>query len=249
MKKIIILILISLTLSANTMKMDYVGELSFFGKIAAAKVIYDNDGEKYSIKIVGNGVGIVGKLTNNKQYILQSSGLVKDGMLVPLKYINSEYGKGFEKIKTYTFDYTKNKTYVSEHQKEKIEISNFDIIHVRYNISYKDVITSKKEILNSIYQDDMISLFFNKKHNLLEMNNNETKYLNALGSKDTQDGIVVKHVKNENNKTIFSVSVEKDYLSGGSKDATFILDDDNILYESRIDGILFFGNARIRRVK
>jgi len=249
MKKIIILILISLTLSANTLKMDYVGELSFFGKIADAKVIYDNDGEKYSIKIVGSGVGIVGKLTNNKRYLLESSGLVKDGVLVPQKYINSEYAKGFEKVKTYTFDYAKNKTYVNEYKKEQIKISDFDIIHVRYNISYKDVITKKREVLDDIYQDDMISMFFNKKHNFLEMKDNETRRLNALGSKDTQEGVIIKHIKNENNKTIFSVAVEKDYLSGGSKDATFILDEDNILYETRIDGILFFGNARVRRVK
>jgi hypothetical protein len=134
----------SLTLSASTMKMDYVGELSLFGKIADAKVVYDNDGEKYSIKITASGSGIVGKLTNNKQYILQSVGLVKDGVLIPQKYVNSEYGKDFKKIKTYTIDYANNKTLVSEYKKERIEESEFDIIHVRYNVSYKDVETKKK---------------------------------------------------------------------------------------------------------
>jgi hypothetical protein len=73
--------------------------------------------------------------------------------------------------------------------------------------------------------------------------------MNALGSDDTQEGVIVKHIKQEGDKSVFSVTVEKDYLSGGSKDATFILDDENILYETRIDGILFFGNARVRRVK
>ncbi|MFT5835459.1 MAG: hypothetical protein ACI9RG_000348 [Sulfurimonas sp.] len=61
--------------------------------------------------------------------------------------------------------------------------------------------------------------------------------------------LVVKHIRQEDDKYIFSVRVKKDYLSGGSKDATFILDSENILYETRIDGILFFGNASVRRVK
>ena len=239
----------SLTLSASTMKMDYVGELSLFGKIADAKVIYDNDGEKYSIKITASGSGIVGKLTNNKQYILQSVGLVKDGVLIPQKYINSEYGKDFKKVKTYTIDYANNKTLVNEYKKERIEESEFDLIHVRYNISYKDVESKSEKVLDTIYHDDMISMFFNKKNNLLTMKKNETKRMNALGSDDTQEGVIVKHIRQENDKSVFSVTVEKDYLSGGSKDATFILDSENILYETRIDGILFFGNARVRRVK
>ena len=249
MKQVLILIIMSLTLSASTMKMDYVGELSLFGKIADAKVIYDNDGQKYSIKITASGSGIVGKLTNNKQYVLQSVGLVKDGVLIPQKYINSEYGKDFKKIKTYTIDYANNKTLVSEYKKERIEESEFDLIHVRYNVSYKDVETKKEKVLDTIYRDDMISMFFNKKHKLLAMKKNETKRMSALGSDDTQEGVVVKHIKQEGDKSVFSVTVEKDYLSGGSKDATFILDDENILYETRIDGILFFGNARVRRVK
>ncbi|WP_373035199.1 DUF3108 domain-containing protein [Sulfurimonas sp.] len=249
MKKFIILIIISLTLSAGTMKMDYVGELSLFGKIADAKVVYYNDGEKYSIKITASGSGIVGKLTNNKQYVLESVGLVKDGMLIPQKYINAEYGKDFKKIKTYTIDYDAKKTRVDEYKKEKVEVSELDIIHMRYDVSYKDVETKKEEVLDAIYEDDMISMFFNKKNNLLAMKKDETKRMSALGSEDTQEGVIVKHIKHEDEKSVFSVTVEKDYLSGGSRDATFILDDDNILCETKIEGILFFGDAKVRRVK
>lgn len=249
MKQLIILVIISLGLSATTMKMDYVGELSLFGEVASAEVVYDNDGKSYSIKITATGSGIVAKLTNNKRYVLQSIGLVEDGVLIPQKYIKSEYGKDFKKIKTYTIDYKNSKTFVSEYKKERIEESTFDIIHVRYNITHKDVETKKEEVLDTIYKDDMISMFFNKNNNFLSMKDNETKRITALGSKDTQAGVVVQHIKHEDDRAIFSVKVEKDYLSGGSKYATFILDDENILYESRIDGILFFGNARVRRVK
>ena len=249
MKHLIILMIISLSLSAGTMKMDYVGELSLFGKVANAEVVYDNDGEKYHIRIVASGSGIIAKLTNNKQYVLESVGLVKDGVLIPQKHIRSEYAQDYKKVKTYTIDHKNNKTIVSEYKKERVEESTFDIIHVRYDITYKDVVTEKKEVLVTIYKDDLISMFFNKNNNLLAMKDNEIKHMNALGSKDTQEGIVVKHIKHEDDKSLFSVNIEKDYLSGGSKDATFVLDKENILYESRIDGILFFGNAIVRRVR
>ena len=241
--------IISLSLSASTMKMDYVGELSLFGEVANAEVVYDNDGEKYHIKITASGSGIIAKLTNDKQYILESIGLVEDGVLVPQKHIRSEYAKDYKKIKTYTIDRENNKTTISEYKKERVEESTFDIIHVRYDVTYKDVETKKEEVLDTIYKDDLISMFFNKNNNFLAMKDNETKYMSALGSKDTQEGIVVKHIKHEDDKSIFSVNIEKDYLSGGSKDATFVLDKENILYESRIDGILFFGNAIVRRVR
>ncbi|EHP30090.1 hypothetical protein SMGD1_1566 [Sulfurimonas gotlandica GD1] len=229
--------------------MDYVGELSLFGKIADAEITYANNGQEYNITIIGTGSGIVGALTNHKKYVMQSIGQVKDGVLIPQKYINSEYAQDFKKIKTYTFDYAKNKTYVSEYKKERVETSTFNLIRVCYDTSYEDVETNKKEVLDTIFGDDMISMFFNKKNNLLSMKKNELKRMTALGSKDTQEGVIVKHIKHEEDKYIYTVSVEKDYLSGGSNDATFILDADNILQESRIDGILFFGNARVRRVK
>ncbi|EQB39584.1 hypothetical protein M947_06215 [Sulfurimonas hongkongensis] len=249
MKQLIILVIISLALNANTMKMDYIGELSLFGKVASAKVIYDNDGKEYSIKITASGSGILGRLTNDKQYVLQSIGVVEDGVLIPQKYIKSEFTQDFKKVKTYTIDYENGKTFINEYKKERVEESTFDIISVKYNVTHKDVETTKEEVLDTIYKDDMISMFFNKSNNLLAMKDNEVKRMTALGSEDTQEGVVVKHIKHEGDKSIFSVTVEKDYLSGGSKDAIFTLDDENILYESRIDGILFFGNAVVRRVK
>ena len=49
-------------------------------------------------------------------------------------------------------------------------------------------------------------------------------------------------------KYIYSIHIKKEYLNNGSEEAKFILDSNNILYETSLNGILFFGNAVIKRV-
>ncbi|MBU0719848.1 DUF3108 domain-containing protein [bacterium] len=228
--------------------MDYVGEFSVFGKIANAKLLYDNDGKNYKITISGAGDGIVGKLTNHKSYTFTSIGRVENGILIPSKYINTEIGKDFNKTKTYIFDYANKQTIVHEYKKEKKEFSKFNIISMGFDKTYRDVETNKKDILDSLFKDDMVSVFFNKRHGLLSMHKGDVKLIYALGSEDTQEGIMVKKLDTKDNKSIFSVMVKKDYIQGGSDDATFTLDKNNILYETRVDGIMFFGDAKVTRV-
>ena len=79
------------------------------------------------------------------------------------------------------------------------------------------------------------------------MKKGDTKLIKAAGSKDTQKGVVVKMLEHKNNKTTFSVSIKKDYLENGSEDLFIILDNDNILYETKIEGVLFFGDAKVKR--
>ena len=93
----------------------------------------------------------------------------------------------------------------------------------------------------------MVSIMFNKRNNLLYMKQGETKLVEAVGSDDTQDGVIVRFLEKKDDKYVYSVTVKKDYLEGGSKDVKFILDENNILFETKVEGIVFFGNARIIR--
>ena len=84
MKFFIYLIFLA-NLSASTVNLNYVGELSLFGKVADATIYYFNDGKNYHIKVTGTGSGIIAKLTNNKQYVYESIGRVNNLELIPLK--------------------------------------------------------------------------------------------------------------------------------------------------------------------
>ena len=245
--KSIYLLFISLSLSASSINMDYVGELSIFGKVAVASIVYSNDGKKYHIKVVGHGTGIVGYLTQNKKYIYESIGIVKNKQLVPMKYIAHETRVDLNKTKVYVFDYEHNKTIITKHVEEKRAEPIYNVFSSEGKINSKFINEKSTEILDKVYNNDMVSVLFNKKINLLNMKIGEPKLVHAAGSKDTQEGIIVHLVSIVDGKYRYSVILKKDYLESGSAKVTFILDSDNILYEAKVDGILFFGNATVKR--
>ena len=242
------LLFLFLNLSASTINMKYIGELSLFGKVGDATMSYSNDGKNYHIKVKGGGSGIVASLTKNKRYLYESIGKVENGVLIPSKYIGTELSNSMKKVKTYTFDYKNSKTLVSTYKREMKEISTFNIHSFKYDVTNKLVESTKVETLENIYKDDMVSVFFNKRNKLLDMQKNDTKTIHAVGSKDTQSGMLVRLKKVEGGKYTYSINIKKDYLDGGSEDATFVLDANNILYETKLAGILFFGDARVRRL-
>ena len=245
---ILILILILTNLSATTLNMKYIGELSLFGKVGNATMSYMNDGNNYHITVQGGGSGIVAALTDNKQYIYESIGRVENGVLIPDEYIGREISADFNKTKRYIFDYKNNKTVVISDKSTKKELSTFNIISFKHDVSSKIVKKHSKKTLDKVYKDDMVSMFFNKRLQLLSMAKNDVKIVYAVGSKDTQGGMAVKLIAVNGGKYTYSIRIQKDYLSGGSEDATFILDANNILHETKLAGIMFFGDARVRRL-
>jgi len=223
------------------------GEVSFFGKVGEATMEYRNDGKKYHIRVSGNGTGIVGDLTQHKRYIYESIGLVQDSILIPLQYISSERSKDLNKTKIYTFDYQNKKTIVTQHKTENEEKSHYNIFTFEYDTTTRFVEENSTKELDTVYQDDMVSVFFNKRNKLLSMKKGETKLIQAVGSDDTQEGVVIRFIDKIEEQYLFSVRVQKDYLQGGAEDVTFLLDSNNILCETKVDGILLFGNATVKR--
>ena len=245
--KIIYLLLIYISALASSITLQYEGELSFFGKVGEATLQYTNDGKNYHIKVSGNGTGIVGELTGNKQYIIESIGIVKENKLIPMQYIMRETSNDENKTKTYIFDYDNNKTLITQYKKENKKDFKFDVFKGKSQRTARLVEENSTKELEKVYPDDMVSVFFNKRNNLLYMKQGETKLIHALGSEDTQDGVVIRLIEKKDDKFIFSVRVEKDYLEGGAEDVTFVLDKNNILFETNVDGILFFGSAKVQR--
>ncbi len=247
--KFIIILLLFLNLNASNLNIKYIGELSLFGRVGDATISYKNDGKNYHITVVGGGTGMLAKLTNNKEFKYESVGSVKNGILIPHKYVGTQTTADITKVKTYTFDYENLQTLITKERRERVTKYKFNVASFSYDSSTEIVNSKKTKILDELYKDDMVSVFFNKRHKLLDMQKNEIKIIKAVGTKDTQKGIVVKLIEIEDGKYIYNIRIEKDYLSDGSEDATFTLDSDNILYETKLAGIMFFGDARVQRLE
>ncbi len=246
--KIFIYLILLVNLSASTVNLNYIGELSLFGKVADATIYYFNDGENYYIKVSGTGSGIVAKLTNNKHYIYESIGSVNNFELIPHKYIATEINSDINKSKIYTFDYKNSIITVDSVKIEVIDKSKFNIFTFEYDKKEKIVKTKKRKVINKVFRDDMVSIFFNKRNKLLDMKEKESKTIFAVGSKDMENGMLVSLESINNGKFIYNIQLKKDYLDDGNEKAKFVLDSNNILYETSLNGILFFGNAVVKRI-
>jgi len=242
--KIIYLLLINLSLLASMVNMHYVGNFSVFGNIAKANVKYFNDGHKYHITVSGNAIGMVGYLTKHKEYIYESIGLVKGQKLIPKKYISKVISADVNETKVYIFDYKHNQTIVKKSIKKNVQEYKYDVFYAHNQCITNCINKNSTDILKKVYHNDMVSVLFNKNVKLLNMKKGDIKIVYAVGSNDTQDGIVVKLINIVNHKYVYSIILKKDYLAGGSSTVTFILDSNNLLYVARLDGILFFGNEK-----
>lgn len=235
------------SLIASTVEMKYVGELSLFGKVGNATIEYYNDGKNYHIKLSGGGTGILATLTKHKRYTQESIGRVENGVLIPLTYIGKTISHDYNRTKEYMFDYENSQTKVITTTQKNKEISTFNIKTFSYDTTYELITKEREKVIDKLYKDDVVSLFFNQKNKLLGMNEGSTYFVQALGNKDVQKGMYVTLINIEDGKYTYSLQVEKDYLTSGSEQATFTLDSKSILYESKLAGIMFFGDAVIRR--
>lgn len=248
-KFILISLILSSILNAKTVTMKYNGELSLFGKVASAKIKYFNDGENYSIELKGRGTGIVGALTSDRIYTYQSKGKVlEDGTLIPMQYNISHIDDKKKSWKSYIIDRKKSVIKEIDKKEEKISESYFD--HKTFSFKRKENIEKKEKskIIKGVFENDMVSMFFNPGLNLLSMKIGETKIIKALGSPETEQGVRITLISKKQNRYKFKSIMEKDYLKGNESDLYFILDSDNMLYETKMDGVVFFGDAVVKRI-
>lgn len=247
--KFFIYIIFVINLSASSINLNYIGELSIFGKVADASIYYFNDGKKYHIKVSGKGSGIIAKLTNNRHYIYESIGDVNGTLLIPKHYITTEVTSQKSKIKDYCFDYKNSCTNIKIDEEKEVYTTKVNIVNLSIERESHIEKKSKVKKIDKIYHDDMVSIFFNKRNKLLDMKIGDSKLIYAVGSKDTQNGVIVELKDIQNDRFIYSMKIKKEYLENGSNEAEFILDGNNILSETSINGILFFGDAIIKRVE
>jgi len=227
--------------------MKYIGELSIYGEVGNANIRYCNDGTNYSIRVSAGASGAIATLTTLGGFFKYTTDTNNSFFASARFHTSNPIADNLNKTKTYTFDYENSKVIINSYKKERVVKSTFDIISFKYIDTDETIENEDEEILDKMYENDMVSVFFNKKNNFLAMQKNETKVIYAVGSKDTQKGIIVKLIDKNKDKYTFSIKLNKDYLFGGSNDAVFVLDSDNILYETSLDGILLFGKASIKR--
>jgi len=148
MKRFLLLIFLLLSTSLlsaplKSMSADYDVSFGVFGGIGKAhcKLIVDNGTYKITVKVKSRGVAKL--FSRGRSEVYESTGLIKNGILIPQLFVKNRKWGSKEDRKKYFFD----------HENSKVSI-------LRTKID-DDKTTQKREILPYYAKDDILTLFFN----------------------------------------------------------------------------------------
>ncbi len=186
----IILIFIGAFLYANnlqSMSADYEVRYGILGKIGDAHCELEIDKGTYKISIKVQSSGLA-KFLQNRKESYESTGLIKDGVLIPTLFVKNRKWKDKEDRKKYFFD----------HQNKRVSILRTKVVDgkrrdEKYNLSY--------------YADnDILTLFFNLKKITKDSNLSQWLRLSAVGARNSDGAIDIKEPDEDEKKEF------RDYL-------------------------------------
>ena len=236
MKKILFLIFITLSLSANvsTLHVSYEAGISIYGRVGVAEVDYEEDNvtKTYKMHIVMSTTGIVKKLTGNQENSYVSEGVIENGVYLPKKFIILVTKDSSLKKETYLFDHKAKKIEKTLYKKELESYSGFDISSMSV-VSKKKTVEHTEHQSIKYYRDDYLSLYLNVRHHNFACN-----ILTYLDKKDSDTVALT-------NENLFTI--EK---NNGDEVYNIHMTYDNTLFfqEALATDIFFFGDAYIRKV-
>jgi len=206
----ILLFLIAVLGYSYTMIATYEAKYGIFGTIATAKGVFEKNETSYSIDTTSKAEGIAAMLSKHMVQKYSSIGIVKDGRLIPQKYISFRK-KGKDTYK---------RVYVFDHENKKI---------IRYK--YKNGKFEIKETMPYYTPDDVLSLYFNLPYYFKKLGKKELYTFYALGGRKSDGRVDVTFPKDEELKKLKKVFHNEKgvYIKGNLYNKVFA-GDKGILY-------------------
>jgi hypothetical protein len=168
----ILLFFLIVSINAKTLIATYEAKYGIFGTIATAEGIYEKNATNYKIDTTVKTKGLAAALTKHMVQKYTSIGIIKNHMLIPLKYITYRKRGKKEYKRVYIFNH-KNKTII---RKQYVN-NKFDGM----------------EKFDYYAPQDVLSLYFNLPHLLKDKNKIYTFY--ALGARKTDGRVDVNFCK------------------------------------------------------
>ena len=209
----------------------------FFGNIGVAKAYYNLDKGTYKIKIKAHATGLVKVLTKRRVESYESTGIVKNGILIPQVYVSKLIRDGKTDIKRYLFDY----------EKEQVTL-------IRTKVTDKDK-TAYKKVLPFFANNDILTLFFNLKHILGDdYKIDEELLLHAVGASNKDGKVNLKSIAGKERKKIskllnknghlLSVTLNQKIFASPKGEMFLNLNDDGICTKAILKDVIMFGDIR-----
>ncbi|NOQ30098.1 MAG: DUF3108 domain-containing protein [Helicobacteraceae bacterium] len=253
-----VLTLLTLSLQATSMSAKYDVTFGFFGKIGEADMSYKNDSTKYKIKIdVRLSEGFINSLANDRKESLTSTGVVKNGVLVPMKYLIERSWNDKNTSSLFIFNHKEH--YVNEHRAEtKVVTQNHvDIMSLSIVPETKVEKSSSITKLPFYASNDFQSLMFNLKTFLKSVPVGDRKETRVIGSNNNEGKILILHKKitqadrelfHEKLSTLVGVVINQDIFAKDSTGELLVnFDKNEYIQEAILKDILMFGDVKLTR--
>jgi len=240
MKKILMTLLLYICTSfASDYNMDAEYDIyyGFFGSVGEATASLSVEDGTYKIKIRAKATGLAKVLSRNRVETFESTGIVKDDILIPQIFLSRKTREGKVDIKRYLFDY------------EKKEVN---LLTTRIRGDKK---SDTKKVMPFFSHNDILTLFFNLKHILGK--NFETKEeikLIAIGTSDKNGKIDVRSILNKEHQEvsklldasnhILAVVLNQRIFASQKGEMFLNINDDGICTSALLKDVVMFGDIR-----
>ena len=171
--RIILLLFFIVFLNATKIEATYVAKYGWFGTIAKAKGIFEKNNTNYKITAIVKTKGIAAALSGNLEQKYESIGIIKNGLLIPQKYILSILRRGILYKREFIFN----------HKEKNIK-----------KIYYKNGLKTKVITYNYYAPYDILSLYWNLPK-LIKKKKNYTFY--AIGGRKKDGRIDISFLENK----------------------------------------------------
>lgn len=170
--------------SLKSMSADYEVSYGILGTIGTAHCELFVDKGTYKIDVKVKSKGLAKLLGSNRQESYKSTGLIKDGVLIPQVFAKSRKWGEKEDNKKYLFDHTKTK------------------VKVMHTKSVDNKEEARVEELPYYAKNDILTLFFNLDKITKDSNLSQWLRLSAVGAKKSDGAIDIKEPNKKERKEI-----------------------------------------------
>lgn len=158
----------------RTIRAAYDVSYGIFGTIGTANAVLKKQKNTYAIDIALAATGLAKTLSGGRREHHHSEGIIRDGKLISRRYeVVRQYGST-KVVKRYVIDQEHHKVYKSyiKYQQGKIE-------------------NKEKKVLDFFSQDDLLTLYFNLDHLIIDKHRAGTYTFHAVGAEKQHGKVTV----------------------------------------------------------
>lgn len=231
----LVLILMVQVAGAKMVMATYEVSYGIFENLGIAEAKFETrEDNTYSIRIEARTVGVAKVLSDNRVEVYESHGIVRNGLLIPQKYIKTRRTDSKKMIKIYTFDHVKKTV-------------------VRENINSDEWEPKPHEYYAS---EDILTLFFNFKH---YFHDTHDRPFYAVGGNKKDGRIDVVFLKGEaleeakkkldkSEGKFLKVVLNDKIFSSANGELLIHLDENGLCTKAILEDVMFFGDIVGNRI-